>query len=246
MKQIMIFLHPLKKFDDECRVLIKIQIDNSLDLGWKVEDILLVTNFPYEYRGVKAYEVGDENYNSTIIPQCTKIDTLCTLFKQNFFEPNTLYWAHDLDAYQQVPITEEELELGDKMGFTDYGRHERWNGGSYFFRSTDGEFFEKTKKEMYKHKITEEDAWMVFMKEEPEYMDKILKRLNISYNFGMRKVGLCYEKALKPIKVLHFHPYRRYWAKTRAIDIAMYGKNDIKQPLMTERLIHHFQTHGVV
>ena len=49
MKQLLIYIGPTDKFDDEHEVLTKIQIDNSLDLGWKKEDILLVTNFPYEY-----------------------------------------------------------------------------------------------------------------------------------------------------------------------------------------------------
>lgn len=245
MKNLLMYVNPLREFDDETKTLVKIQIDNSLELGWKPEDILLVTNFPYEYNGIKAFLVGDENYN-TILKQGTKIDTMCTLFDLGFFKEGELYWGHDFDAYQQEWITEEELDLGDKMGFTDYGRHERWNGGSFFFRSTDGDFFKKTKKMMYAEHINEEDVYMVLMKEEPDYMDKQVKRLNISYNFGMRKVGLCYEKALKPLKVLHFHPYRRYWARTRAIDIAMYGQNDIKKPLMSDRLIKIFQKHNVI
>ncbi|MFA5990494.1 MAG: hypothetical protein WC803_12935 [Sphingomonas sp.] len=242
MKQLLIFLHPSKGFNDETEKLAKIQIDNSFELGWKAEDTIVITNFPYEYRGVKALEVGDENF-SRIIPQCTKIDTVCTLFDQGFFKEGELYWAHDFDAVQNAVITEEELELGERMGFTDYGRHDRWNGGSYFFRSTDGDFFRKTKKLMYDRNINEEDAWMVMMKEEPEYMEKNLKRLNISYNFGIKQMELCYNKSIKPVKVLHFHPDRVYRGWGRAMEIVK-GKNEINQVLMLERLIQIFKKHG--
>lgn len=239
----MIFVHPDKRFNEETDRLVKIQIDNSLELGWKKEDLFIVTNFPYEYRGVKALEVGDENFN-TILPQSTKIDTACTLFKQGFFQKDELYWWHDFDAYQQVVITEKELDLGGRMGFTDYGRHKRWNGGSYFFRSTDSDFFQKTKNKMYELRVNEEDAWMQIEKEEPEYMEKHVKRLNISYNFGIKQLELCYNKATKPVKVLHFHPDRVYRGWGRAMEIVSTERNEVKHPIMSERLIQIFKTHG--
>ncbi|KKM16173.1 hypothetical protein LCGC14_1688480, partial [marine sediment metagenome] len=34
---------------------IKAQIDNSIELKWNVNDIILATNFDFEYRGVKNY-----------------------------------------------------------------------------------------------------------------------------------------------------------------------------------------------
>ncbi len=33
---------------------IKAQIDNSLELNWKLEDIILATNIEFEYRGFKS------------------------------------------------------------------------------------------------------------------------------------------------------------------------------------------------
>ena len=39
--------------------LIKAQIDNSLDCGWDPKDIIIATNFNFEYRGVKTYTMDE-------------------------------------------------------------------------------------------------------------------------------------------------------------------------------------------
>jgi len=40
MKNLMIYVNPHHEFDEERKVLAKIQIENSLRLGWKSGDIL--------------------------------------------------------------------------------------------------------------------------------------------------------------------------------------------------------------
>jgi hypothetical protein len=52
MKNLLIYISPEHKFLPEYDKLVRIQIDNSLELGWKKEDIMLVTNFIFEYNGV--------------------------------------------------------------------------------------------------------------------------------------------------------------------------------------------------
>jgi hypothetical protein len=37
--------------------LIQAQIENSLDLGWQPEDIIILANFDYEFRSVKTLNV---------------------------------------------------------------------------------------------------------------------------------------------------------------------------------------------
>ena len=56
MKNLLIYITP-NGFDTESEKLAKLQIDNSLELGWKKEDMLFVTSFPYEYRGIKSIVV---------------------------------------------------------------------------------------------------------------------------------------------------------------------------------------------
>ena len=59
MKNLLIFLDPAKKFIGEYSNLMKIQVDNSLSLGWSVNNIISATNFEYEYRGVRSIVVDD-------------------------------------------------------------------------------------------------------------------------------------------------------------------------------------------
>lgn len=39
------------------RRLLDLQVDNSLELGWAADEILLLTSFPYQRRGVAAVEL---------------------------------------------------------------------------------------------------------------------------------------------------------------------------------------------
>ena len=187
MKNLLIYINPSHDFGEEEKITVKIQIDNSLDLGWKKEDILLVTNFPYEYRGIKALIVGDENY-CVSIPATSKINTIVDLFMiQNLidmFKINTiidlfdkkiiskphseekgeLYWYHDLDVFQNFEFTEQEIEseLGKaELGLTDKGRMPRWNSGTLFFRESAVDIFNQIKEIAYKYGVTDEDALMV-------------------------------------------------------------------------------------
>ncbi|KKR28424.1 MAG: hypothetical protein UT61_C0050G0008 [Candidatus Woesebacteria bacterium GW2011_GWA1_39_8] len=60
MKNLLIYINPPKCFGDEEKITVQIQIDNSLELGWKREDIIFVTNFSYEYNSIKAIKIDEE------------------------------------------------------------------------------------------------------------------------------------------------------------------------------------------
>ena len=135
MKNLLIYTNSAKEFSDENKTLVKLQIDNSLDLGWKREDILLFTNFPYEYNGVKSKIVSDKldvEWDRT----SNKIFVIKDLLEKGLLQQGELYWYHDFDAYQNEVITEEELGLNKEgqIGLTGYGYKNQINGGSFFFR----------------------------------------------------------------------------------------------------------------
>ena len=249
MKNLMIWIHPEEKFDEEHAKLVKIQIENSLEF-WKPEDIILITNFPYDFMGIRPYTISGE-YHCKLFRQSTKIDVMVHLFDIGFIKEGILYWLHDWDAYQQAPITKEELELdGFDIGMTDYGRNERWNGGSMFIKKGIEDFYREVKDKMYRDNEknkgiwkNEEDVFMELTADNAE-VNKRIKRMNITYNFGIKRMKECYEKsAHKPPKVLHFHPERRYRGWGRAFDIAK-GNNELGFPIMTPRLINIFNKYG--
>lgn len=247
MKNLLIYVNP-GGFDPEFERLTKIQIDNSLELGWKPNDILLVTNFPYEYRGIRSMIVPIKKTYSTTKVDCShKILTLIYLFDVGFIQDNLLYWYHDSDAYQLEPISEQELELeAVEAGFCDYGRITKWQMGSFFFKKSAEHIFRTIDRRMKSayalgRPLNDENVMVELTNTNVDNINTKIKRLNGRYDFGMRRVDYCYAKAVKPLKILHFHPNSPLM---NTLAIAMYGKNRINKPLMNKRLIKIFNKYG--
>ena len=253
MKNLLIFINPKKRFHDdrfgeESSILAKIQIDNSLELGWKRENIILVTNFDYEYNGVKALIVGDENY-CLHFPQASKINTIVSLFERGIIEKGELYWLHDFDAFQLETIKESELglEMVD-MGLTDYGLMPRWNMGSVFFKESSRDIFNWIKEGLYKNNTDEERALVMLTSSNVNNINERIKKVNLTYNFtGANMYWRCYKQVTKPIKVAHFHPFgtRQFGVDFKALDFFMHGVNKTNKPFITPSLIRIFKRNGI-
>jgi len=255
----MIFLNPIKSFRDgvwenEAEKLIKIQIENSLEMGWKREDIMLVTNFTYEFMGIKSMVVGDENFYEPK-PTCSKMVTIINLIKSGVIG-NELHWFHDLDAFQLENLGEIDLKYNE-LALTDYGkttihpgRDSRWSTGSLFFRAGALDLFEKIMEEVHKYQCNEEVAMLEMLKKKRHQVDKPrIRKLNITYNFATRKRNIAeqYKIVDKPIKVIHFHPFDK-----RAVDgdsdnmsALVYGNNSLEMVFVTPRLIQLFKKYGI-
>jgi hypothetical protein len=228
MKNLIIYLSKDHKFPVEAERLVKIQIENSYRLEWGSKDILLVTNFPFEYMGVKAIVMGDEHY---CVPRPRSINTsiLPALIDKGTIGDD-IHWNHDVDAFEINPISGEELELdGYDAGLTDYGWKSRLCMGSFFLKPTARDFFAKTIEGIFSD-IEDEDVVQSVLDQNPE-MAKRIKRMNITYNIGQRKVPENIERATKPPKVFHFHPDKP-------------GKLDIFRPYMPQELLDIFAKHG--
>jgi hypothetical protein len=263
MKNLMLFVHPSKDFLEEQRTSIKIEIDNSLSLGWKVEDIILATNFPYEYNGVRSLLVSNDNYCGDISPCASIINVIVELFERKLIEKGELYWYHDTDAYQLYDITESEIDLGEAdIGLVEMGNRQKISASSIFFKSSAEDFFERAKEIMYKYRINEELAlntlssnnllWATGSQSDAktkfvplnlpgaENAHKRVKKLNVTYDLEWDSLGQHYQLAVKPIKVAHFH-----FSSDISLDSFMYGKNSLKMILAPKRLIKIFEKHGV-
>src|SRR6266404_488147 len=82
MKNLLIYTGANKKFGEEDSVLAKIQIDNSFDLGWKKEDIMLVTDFAFAYNGIQSMVIPDGMYYD-FDKNANKIPVVVYLIKNN-------------------------------------------------------------------------------------------------------------------------------------------------------------------
>ena len=233
MKNLLIYVNPNKDWDKENKKLIKLQIDNSLELGWERKDILLFTNFPYEYDGIKSTEVPDDLFCS-YFHQMSKINTILWMFEHNLIGDDT-YWFHDMEAFQNYPF----IELPKDLYLTDYGYCDRFNTGSIFFRKGAREAFEKIKADSDAHQDGEEWALGRIHKE----IDYEL--LNITYNFpgsvnAVRNFKKIYDKTELPVRVVHFHPDNRRGLFYRV----MTGDNELKVNVMSDILIGFFNKYG--
>lgn len=262
MKNLMLFVSPKKDLPEEYETAIKIQIDNSLSLGWKIEDLIFATNFPYEYKGVKSVLVSSDNYcdfNATV----TIFNVIVELFTRDLIEKDQLYWYHDHDVWEFSKITESELNL-DKadLAIVDRGPKPKLDTGLIYFKSGAENIFRFVKELCYKYQINEEYAitalytnnllWITDTEYSAQHkftplnipgaedVPNRIKKLDLRYLFPLGYFDLIYEKAKKPIKVAHFH-----FSSDRLLDSAMYGKNSAKKVLMPERLIKIFHKHGV-
>jgi hypothetical protein len=201
MKNLMTFANPAKRFVDQYSLFVRMQIDNTLEMGWSPEDIMLVTNFPYEYRGVEAIVLDDATYCEHR-KRASKINMICELIKQGILKD--VAWFHDFDAFQAEP-------LGDILGeydaaFTDYGTNGMWNTGSFFFKPSALDIFERIQAVMNRRKTNEEVA-LKRITDAGEFSGRYIK-LNGTYNHGrMRETEKTYAAAEKPIKVFHFDPH---------------------------------------
>jgi hypothetical protein len=223
MKNLMVYVNPNKAFNKESEILIKIQIDNSLELGWKKEDIFLYTNFPYEYREVKAQLVSDDNF-CPFRPLSTKTITVSNL--KSFTDD--IYWVHDLDAFQLNDMGKVDID-GYDMGCTDYGWSSKWCLGSYFITEWAHDILDKIRDTIYEIHNEDERALMK-LTENKEIVTGRIKRLNITYNLGKRKIEFNYKQADKPLKVAHFHPYKMF--------------TEFK-PILNDRIINLFNKYGI-
>jgi len=261
MKNLLIYINPKKKFisegwNDEPKKLIKIQIDNSLEMGWKPENIMLVTNFYYEYRGIKSIIIGDENYCSFSESTPSKINAIITLFEKNLIEDD-IYWYHDFDAFQLEPIDRNFNKI--KISLTNYGitninkgHNSRWSTGSIFFGNKTKDVFEWVKTAVYKYQKNEEVALLALTRHNKHKILDRIDKINITYNFATRRrnVGEQYKITDLPIKVIHFHPFDKrpvFYTnqKNDNMAVCVYGKNPMNKVLVSKRLIKIFNYHGI-
>jgi len=262
MKNLMIYISPTGSFDNprddltsnDAEPLAKVQIENSLELGWKKKDIILITNFKFQYGDFKAIVLPDVEFFDRK-PQVSKINAIVKLFQKGMIDKNELYWFHDLDAFQLTPIKASEIKLKvDEIALTDFGGaksflgRDRWSGGIIYFKSGSYDLFVRIKGLCYKKRIDEEEALGLLVVGDPKIRKRV-KKLNNSYNFIGYNFKSVYKNSIKPLKVVHFHPLA---GKKRLSGIGkksalrfFKGENPINTPLLTDKLVKILYYHRI-
>lgn len=249
MKNLLIYTGPNKKFSEEDLILARIQIDNSLDLGWKKEELIIATDFPFEYNKVKSVVVPDLLYYD-FDKNANKLPVILYLIDQGIIEPGELYWCHDFDAYELNKIDESELGLENfDLGLMHYFYKPEWQFGSFFFKSGAGDILKLLDSTIQAkpHISRNNEKTLTKLIKNNTINSTRYKRLNVTYSVMKRCLKTVYNEATKPIKVLHFRPSDPKDARMSdtALNMFMHGKNRLKIPLMSDRLIKIFKHHGI-
>jgi len=234
MKNLLVYTREDCQFSKEVKTLVKIQIDNSLDF-FSQKDIILVTNFDYEFNGVKSVVIPDLSYKPD---RTNKIPAIVYLLENNLL-PNDTIWYHDFDAFQ-----DKEVNIETKLAFTKYGYKDSWNGGSFFFNNSASSKF-KLWRDQIKPRTRADEKTLNYLTKSNIIKKEEYEVLGVEYNYNQRIPFYSEFDNIEP-KVLHFHPYYKYYkAKENNLNIFMYGKNRLNRVLMSERLIKIFNKHGI-
>lgn len=228
MKNLLIYFNPQKKFSTEHEALTRMQIDNSFSLGWNRQDLILVTNFEYEYQDIKALVIGEGKYEVFDQNKSSKIPIINRLFADGLIE-NDLYWFHDHDAFQLIPF---EMNLEKDAGFTNHGWSKKWNAGSFFFKKEARDIFERIWEVMGQKNSNEQDALTYMWENNIDGINSRYQPINITYNVGIYYIPGNLKRAQLPLKVAHFHPHKK-----RHLDLF--------KELLPERLLKIFADYGI-
>jgi hypothetical protein len=258
MKNLLIYISPTGSFDNprpdlasnDAGPLAKVQIENSLALGWRQNDIMLVTNFAFQYGQLKAIVLKDVEFFERK-PQVSKINAIIKLFEKGLIQKDELYWFHDFDAFQLQLINSEEISISDnEIGVTEYGGlifagRQRISTGIIYFRLGSKDIFDRIKKQAYEDNIDEEEALGLLCLEDPNIKNRT-KILNWSYNFIGYNLRTYYRKAIKPLKVVHFHPLvgKRKLHTDNSLRFFQ-GDNSLNTPLITDRVVRILKYHRI-
>ena len=196
------------KRSQEIKTLLKAQVHNSIDLGWKVEDIIVVTNFDFSYMGVEAWNT---ELNKTCLTG-TKLFALKYVLEYNLNKGETI-WSHDLDAWQNHSFRLPQFMLD--VGATYYSKP-KFNGGSIFWKPKSKDIIEEAIDIILSNKETKEEPTLNDLFK-TKYKDRVTV-IDNTYNVGCFGFLERYMRSQKPIKVAHFHPYNRIAWETHRLD----------------------------
>lgn len=189
---------------DSLFTLVKLQIDNSLILGWKQEDIIVISNKEFEYLGVKAMVVDLNNFCFT----GSKMFAVKYLFDQGITD---IIWAHDCDAIQDYWFDCPDFK---DVGITQYSRP-KINGGSVFWRPEALDIVNNVVNILIDKKEKREEP--VLNRELRQYNGRVTI-LDHGYNVGCSGFYPRYIRSEKPVKVFHFHPTNSIAWETHVLD----------------------------
>jgi len=218
-----------QSFDYEAERMVKVQIENSLELGWKKDEILIVTDFPYSYNGIEAIVMNHKELRVGRRSRgFNKVLTILHLYEQKLIKDGVFF--HDLDAFQNIEFFDcpDKQYHKFKLSVAGYGDDIHYNAGCMFFGVSALEIWKKIYSGCIQFGTDEEKTLNRLY---PSGKQSEVGMLDISYNVGKGETTKKFASGFQPSRIIHFHPAMRgnysYYVQ---------GNNDLKKPLVCERV----------
>jgi len=229
MKRLLVANHQggRKYSKGKLETLVNAQIDNLLDLEWKPADIILIANFEHEFMKVKSTVVPDLNRGCLT---GSKMFALRWLF--NNIEVTDTIWAGDLDLWANHKFKEPSFK---DVGITTYSTP-KYNGGSVFWKPTAKDIIEDIVNVLETEKAAREEPTINTLLKK-KYKDRVTK-IDTTFNVGCSGFVPRFQRAKKPVRVLHFHPTNRIAWETHCLD--RNGIDEVAVSLRLELLLRKY------
>lgn len=186
--------------------LLKAQIENSIQVGWEIEDIIVIANFDFEFLGVKTKK-------TTLNKHCFTGSKMFGI--KEYYETSNdrgLVWSHDLDVWQNVWFDPPSIK---DVGIATYSSL-RLNGGSVFWNGSARDIIDAIVSEINKGVNKEEPVINKLLGIE-EYKNRVTV-VNNTYNVGCSGFFPRYLWAEKPVRVVHLNPTNRIAWETHRLN----------------------------
>ncbi len=209
---------------ESVETILKAQIENSLDLEWNPDSILILANFDFEFMGVKTVK-WQPNKHCWTGSKMFGVDHIFSN-KNEFRLAGEIIWSHDLDCWENNQI-DCPPDIKD-VGITTYSTS-KFNGGSIFWRYSARDIVNVIEFLLSEGEEKEEPTINRVLKSK-KFRDRVTVVDN-TYNVGCSGFVKRYNRSEKPVKVLHFNPMNKISWETHGLD-----RNRLGEIAVSERL----------
>ena len=214
--------------------MLQAQIHNMLDLGWDRKNIILLSNFNFEFMGIKATKI---KFNEFCFSG-SKMWATKWLFDND--KVDDVIWSLDTDCWQNCWFDCPEFK-GD-VGASCYS-NPKFNGGSIFWKPTAKDIVDEVIKQLTKTQAQKEEPLLNITFKSEKYSDRVTP-LNSTYNVGCSGFFERFNRSIKPIHVCHFHPNNSIAWEIHNLDRD--GLGEIAITVRLERLLRKYYSNLAV
>lgn len=253
MKNVYCYWAPTGKIAEAHEFLLRLNVANSLRLGWTPEQILVYTNFPWEYKGTKALPLGDVNYDASVwtkerwAVQSFKVFFLKYAYEQGLMDD--AWWYHDIDLFQMTTFFEPPQDL-NKEAIALLSKHSARSGHHIYSASmfSTNRFGEQLSR-LWRPGFTHDEEFLQFVRSEcgQEQIPMLPRGWCLCSDPTKRRLNANHKmmgSGVKSVQCVHFNPT---WLDRSGVDswYSHLGSNEFSWRILTGGFVKLAQEFGL-